>query len=323
MRRSGLSQLTLSAPISCGLIPLPRVDCGSLSPSNCGPNAVIVVILSSVAAVLLAAILLKLVAIANALRWAGTHARAYTVAFKANPPKTPAESIALLQAHGTAFFPFGIKDFRLRRFNEPHVGDSARVRRLRGTCRVMSFWLFNARRLVWLSITTCLIANIALPRSQSLVHWLALATSTLSAALVIEALVWYVTAQAYAQPFHMLGFGVGSRPGRSVRVDEAYVFFRLTAFAALTCIIACSTVQRQVGGFDGATTRGGLPGELIRLGRFFYFVLTNLTTTGGANIDPISGEASFLTGLVQLQTLLIFVFALTVAGSMLSSRDDG
>jgi hypothetical protein len=287
-----------------------------------GSVAVAVVVVSSVAAVLLAAILIKLVAIANALRWAAVHARPYTVAFKANPPRTSADSIALLRAHGSTFFPFGIKDFALRAFNEQRASDSPRMRRIRTTSRVVSSSLFSARRLVWLSIATCLLANLTSSRDHDVVHWLAVATSILSTALVTEALVWYITAQAYAQPFHMLGFGKGSEPGRSARVDEAYVFARLAAFAALTSVIACSTVQRQVGGFEGVTTRGGLVGEMMRLGRFFYLVLTNLTTTGGANINPLSGRASFLVGLVQLQTLLIFVFALTVVGSLVSSRGD-
>jgi hypothetical protein len=285
------------------------------------PQAVVVVVLL----LLLAG---KGLAIVRAVGWAAQHASGYSADFKRTKPQTVQEGIDLLRNSGAHFRPFGIKDHRLRERVLPCPSDTpARARGRRCLAELASF-CFGARPLVKTAAAVCLLADLRLDRRESTVHVpgldlplvvvLAVTMAAVSTVLVVEAVTWYVTAGSYARPFHMLGFAAEqAQPPASA---EIRVFARLTGYAVVADIVACTAVQRFSGGFTAAAEGGGLAAEIDRLTHFAYFALSSLTTTGGSPVDPQSSLANLLSALLMTQTLLIVVFALTLASSLL--RED-
>ncbi|MGY5884748.1 hypothetical protein [Modestobacter lacusdianchii] len=274
----------------------------------------------------------KAYAILRAIGWAAANAKEYSAAYQADVPQTVEEGIALLRGRGRFFLPFGIKDHVLRGWTHERDTDTRQQARTREVARRTASCLFGARPLVKAAAAVCLLADLALARRAEALHVpgtdvplvvvLAVTTAVVSTVLVVEAVTWYVTAGSYARPFHMLGFTGRTAAAQPPASAEIRVFARLTAYAVLADIVACTAVQRFTGGFSAAREGAGLAAEFDRLTHFAYFALSSLTTTGGSPVEPESSVANLLSALVMTQTLLIVVFALTLASSLLREDAD-
>ncbi|TFV66180.1 UNVERIFIED_ORG: hypothetical protein E4P37_07060 [Bacillus sp. AZ43] len=254
---------------------------------------------------------LKLLATVMAIRWAGRHAAAYSTAFAERRPDDLRSGIALLHEFGSWFFPFGIKDYWLREHKERCATDGVFRRELRRCGRGFAS-VFRAKWLVLGSTVVCVAVGLTLDGGQWPVVVLSSVAALLSTALVVESLLWYIAAGGYAEPFHLVHVAKGSRPGAGDRTNEATTFLRLGVFAGVTSIVAVWTLHRQYGGFGAVDAGQGVGAELGRLGEFAYFVLSNLSTTGGSVVQPESGWANALGSLIHVQTLLIVTFALAI-----------
>ena len=83
--------------------------------------------------------------------------------------------LALLEDSGHWFFPFGIKDYRLRQLYQPHAADPPRRARIRRAVAVTARTLFSARRLVLGSMVILVLCNVSRsvspPRRPSSCSW--------------------------------------------------------------------------------------------------------------------------------------------------------
>jgi hypothetical protein len=75
-----------------------------------------------VTAALLVAALLKVVAVVNAVRWLHVRGPAFKAVLAARRPRTLAEQEQAYDAVAAGFFPFGVKDYRLRAGRPPDRG---------------------------------------------------------------------------------------------------------------------------------------------------------------------------------------------------------
>lgn len=248
-------------------------------------------------------VIFKLVATVQATRWSMVHTGSYIRAHRDAPPQTEQEAWELLDQHGGDFFPLGLKDRRLRAFNAAAqvTGPDWRHR-----VTVPFAGVFRAQRLQVGAAAVACSVNVFLPDGQWPVVGLSVAVALLSTVLVLEALLWYLVAGGYAQPFHLLDVGSPSRAA------EAGQFFRLTLLAALSSTVATWTVHTQFGGFKEVAAGDGLAADFDRAAQFAYFVLSNFSTTGGSPLVPDGATANALGALVHVQTLLIVTVALTV-----------
>jgi hypothetical protein len=194
------------------------------------------------------------IAILNAARWTVQYGAEYGTRFRAEKPVDDQARLALLADSGHWFFPFGIKDYRLRQLYQPHAADPPRRARIRRAVAVTARTLFSARRLVLGSMVILVLCNVSRsvsPPAPAVLVLMAFAQLAVSTALVAEAIMWYVVVRSYARPFFMLGFSRAWTLSASEAAEEIWVFARLTGYVLISSVVACSTVQVWFGGFEG------------------------------------------------------------------------
>lgn len=281
---------------------------------------IVTVLMNAVLALVLLCLTLKLIAILNAGRWTVQYGAGYGTRFRAEKPGDDQARLDLLKDSGRWFFPFGIKDYRLRQYYQPHAADSPRRARMRRAVAATARNLFSARRLVIASLVILVLCNMSRsvnPVAPALLVFVAFTQLSVSTALVAEAIMWYVVVRSYARPFFMLGFSRTWVLSASEAAEEIRVFARLTAYVLISSVVACSTVQVWFGGFEGVGVASGVAAELNRLAEFAYYALCTMTTTGDSGVKPTTGMASLVGVFLLVQTLFIVLFALSLISSVL------
>jgi hypothetical protein len=275
-----------------------------------------------VTAGLLAVALLKALAVGNAIRWLDRRGPAFRAALAAGRPDTVIAQEHAYDRLGGAFFPFGVKDYRLRRLIRV-VGAGHPVRT--GPLIVLRHLLFNLAALVpvctayliWLA-TTDAVPDLVPRRAHDAVA-LALAGTLLAVTilLAIEAVYAYAVLGSYGIGFHELR-PERRRPERAlVREFQVFAGTLITAFVA--GVGATYVVALRFGGYGRIPTRpdepGAIPGQVLDCA---YYAL--LAFSGAGDPEPLAPAGKVVTGLVAAQGLALL---LLVLASMLAIADRG
>jgi len=115
---------------------------------------------------LLAVVLLKILAVVNAIRWLHTHGPAFAMALAEEPPRTVVDQERLYDRLGADFFPFGVKDYRIRRMARSLRGPRGLL--VGWPARVFRVLLFNLALLAALT-AAYLIVLASAPRIPDVV----------------------------------------------------------------------------------------------------------------------------------------------------------
>jgi hypothetical protein len=273
---------------------------------------------------LLGVLVLKMVAVLNAIRWLHRHGPAYHRLLVANPPAGVADRERLIERHGGSFFPFGVKDYRLRRFlattrNGPS-GPSWRWA-VRPVARVFQSVLFQFG---WLA-PMCAVALVAaasapehlllLPRWSSdaaglLLGLLLMATTIL---IVVEAVYGYALLGSYGVGFHLLDpaqFETGRRMLRELQVFTGTV---MTALLGGVGVVHFTSVR--FGGYGQLTGEVTAPADIVgRAADSAYY--TFIAFLGSGEAGPRGVAAKLVVGLLGMEGFALLVLALGVLASV-------
>ncbi len=267
---------------------------------------------------LLVVVFLKVIAVVNAIRWLHRQGPAFTAALAAQHPRTMAEQERVYDNLEADFFPFGIKDYRIRRF--------ARARQ--GSRRILVGWLarlfqvtfFNLAMLSVLTATyLILVASMdrlpdLVPRSVDDAFCLVLALTLLIATILIavEAVYAYAVLGSYALGFHEL------RPERrsleKLLVREFQIFVGALIAAHLAGVGATYLVAHRFDGYGklAKIAPSAARAVLQTLDSSYY---TLATFVGSGDPEPLTAAGKLTSGLITLQGL---AFLALVLASMLS-----
>jgi hypothetical protein len=267
---------------------------------------------------LLAVVLLKILAVVNAIRWLHTHGPAFSTALAEEPPRTVVDQERLYDRLWADFFPFGVKDYRIRRM----------ARSLRGPRALLVGWPARAFRVVLFNLALLaaltaayLIVLASSPRIPDLVPRpahdavaLVLALSLIVATILIaiEAVYGYAVLGSYGLGFHEL------RPERRMPeralVREFQVFAGALIAAHLAGVGATYLIAHRFGGYAKipASTPNLAQIALHTLDSAYY---TLATFVGTGDPEPLTAPGKMASGLIAAQGL---AFLVLVLASMLS-----
>jgi hypothetical protein len=272
-----------------------------------------------VTAVLLAAALLKAIAVGNAVRWLHARGPVFRAALAERRPTTIVEQTRLYDEVGAAFFPFGLKDYRLRRL----LGGARGARRVAvWPARVLSVLLFRVAVLVPVSSGyLVLLASVDVPplhggANDVLALVLACVLLAITIGLAIEAVYAYAVLGSYGIGFHEL------RPERRgperALVREFQVFAGTLMVAYAAGIGATYLVAVRFGGYRRIPVRSG-PGAIVeQVIDSAYYAL--LAFSGAGDPEPLGPAGKVVTGAIAVQGMALL---LLVLASMLAIADRG
>lgn len=267
-----------------------------------------------VTTLLLGLVGLKLVAIGNAIAWLYRQGTRYRPRLVTAPPDTTAAQYRLYDELDGGFFPFGVKDYRLRRMRDTATGRGGWLRR--ASLRLFQTVLFQfgwltAICMAYLVAAPHLAGMPALaPRSVDDLGRLVLAVVLLLGTILVaaEAVVGYSMLGSYGTAFHIVP--PARRNWERGLLKEFEVFAGAVLTAHLAGVGALYSVSTRSGGFDKlAGLPADLPAALLRVADCSYATL--MVFLGASDPSPRSFEAKLVTGLVGAQGLsyLILVFA--------------
>lgn len=287
--------------------------------------SVVSLILSGIACILLFTWILKLLAICNAIRWLGSDGRLYReLVEKQHPTSQDGYDKAIEECNGKKS-PFGIKDYRLRKFSKRVDGYKA----LTYLARFYQAWLFRFNRLIGVTSIYLFITSWLIPTKQvagssctncysSYLYWLAVISLGANFLLSIEALYSYAILGSYAVSYHM------QAPKEKGLSNELELFvFRVftTILAGATAVhvayIKCNAISGKITSYQLSGSASNLWNCVIIYLQCAYFTVTTFTTVGYGDILPENGAGQLLAFFVEIQSvsLIAIVFA-----SLLASR---
>lgn len=281
--------------------------------------------------VFLLVLLLKLISIANAIRWLKVQGSTYIMEFNGRPPQNPGEFYNLFDKLHGDFFLFGFKDYRLRRYLNKIRRNSSKWNPIVALVSLFQSLLYRFERL---TLITSLYLFLAVPFAKAnLFHQvlgqrytfmalIALAFVLLFGNLVlsVEAVYSYGILGNYAVSFHMLSPTKDKWAGGSSFLLE----LRVLIGQLITTLVAGATAFYVARGLYGA-----IEGNIVAFDpllplswvqtyfQCFYFALTTLLTIGYGDIKPATILGQITTFLFQMQG---FALIGIVAGSLFSSR---
>jgi len=267
---------------------------------------------------LLVVVLLKILAVVNAIRWLHSHGPEFATALADQHPRTAVDQERLYDHLGAAFLPFGVKDYRIRRM----------TRGLRGSRQLLVGWParifratpFNLAVLAGLTAAYLIVLASApriphlLSRSahDSVALVLALSLIVATILIAVEAVYSYAVIGSYGQSFHEL------RPERRqpdrILVREFQVFAGALIAAHLAGVGAMYFIGHRFGGYTKIAMPTPDPAQaaLQTLDCSYY---TLATFAGAGDPEPLTAAGKVASGLVAVQGL---AFLVLVLASMLS-----
>ena len=277
----------------------------------------------AVTAGLLLVVLLKAIAVVNAIRWLHSRGPAFAAAVAAEPPETVVDQELLYDRFEAGFFPFGVKDYRVRRMARQMQGPRQLLVGL--PLRVFQSTLFNLALLAALACAY-LVALASAPPVPFLlpgpVHdtvALALALSLIVTTILIavEAVYSYAVIGSYGQGFHELR-PQRRRPERAL-VREFQVFVGALLAAHLAGLGAMYLISHRFGGYAKvAVSTPDLAGVSRQALDCSYYTLA--TFVGAGDPEPLTAVGKLASGMVVLQGL---AFVVLVLASMFSIVGNG
>lgn len=277
--------------------------------------------------ILLIVLIMKLLAIFNAIRWLNRNGVSYGQHLAQHPPKSQADYYLAFEECNGKFFPFGIKDFRLRRYIEQGKGNKVLTY---GSCFFQEY-LFRFNRLIVVIILYLFIMGGLIPLDQVTVfisenfhsfglYLLAVIALGSNFFLSIEAIYSYAILESYAGLFHMQTV----KEGRSLLSDLGIFVWRVltTVGAGATAFYIAYIKYDALSGHIILRGQDGLWNRLKIYLQCVYFTTTTFATVGYGDIIPQNGKGQLIAFLVEIQSfsLVAIVIAIVIA-SLLASRN--
>ena len=269
--------------------------------------------------VLLGILALKAMAILNAIQWLHRHGPAYYRHVTAERPESVADQDRAIELHGGSFLPFGVKEYRLRRFLRDSRNGSLWKRAIWPYVRLFQMVLFQFGPLAPIC-GFALIATASLPRRfQLLPHMLTDLAGLLLGVLlmvtmvliIVEAVYGYAVLGSYSA-FHLLDPG-RTEPGRRL-VGELQVFIGVLMTALLSAVGVVFFTSVRFGDYEqmtgSVTTSSQIAG---RVADSAYY--TFMAFLGSGEAGPRSIAAKLITGMLGIEGFSLLVLVLGMLAS--------
>lgn len=275
-----------------------------------------------VTSLLILLLCLKLLAIGNAIRWLINQGISYRQYCEKNRPFQPSDFFGAFEQHKANFFPFGFKDYRLRKFvSEQKLGI---IRLVAGLFQNV---LFRFNRLITMVCLYLLIAAattnaptftaIAPPKWMLCVLTLLMLIGNI--ALSTEAIVSYTILGNYAVLFHMMTPSDKVWDAADLRLNEVRVFAARFFASIGSGSVAVFVIHALYESFSKLPKYS--PSSICNWFQLWfdslYFTLTTFLTVGYGDILPQNRLGQFIAVLIMIQGFMLIV---GVFASLQSSR---
>jgi len=286
-------------------------------------------------ALLLLCILLKCLAIKNAIRWLNSHGREYAKGMgslfaerqREGRSVEPEDFYRAFENSEGAFFPYGVKDFKLRRRIESPENSKGFKNVLGRVLKVYRITLFNYPGLSLL-MTGYLCVSVGVRKAlecrfvlgqdwhYALIFITALALLMMNILIEVEAAFGYATLGSYARYFHMLEPEKWPLTGGSRLILEMQTMLGIAVIIIFTGAGASFTSYALFRGFEG----GNLPAEFSHaltdaiqiFLQFVYFALTTFTTVGYGDIYAAYSSGQLVASLMIVQGFGLLTILLSI-----------
>ena len=272
--------------------------------------------------------LVKFIAIFNTARWIGRNGVQYRRAASRKWPLTVETGESLLDDCSGGFFPFGVKEYRLRLYVRRMRHETV----LRRTLRQFLHILQNAFEFQYLAflISAYLIVGAHASGSVTLaprstygfmgfalgvllmisVTLLAVLAFTSYAVLGSYGVIFYSDELARVQPRISAAAKSGRISNRNATITEMYAYAGMLAIAYVAISSTSYFVSMQLGGFDLLNDKIG-PGIIDgdRLFNSFYWTMMMAVGSGGAAPVSIITKVITMVGTITALLLLVIVLA--------------
>lgn len=284
--------------------------------------------------ILTATILLKLCAVSNSIRWIRHHGSDYVSTVEGNNPtiRDDEHLNKILDALSGGFFPFGVRDYRLKRYIAS-LRTAGKLKRIwANVVRTFQAALFQYRYLVLIGsahlMAMSLVPGIRFPVSiavpeaahRYLLFTMVLSLFAMNILMEVEAASGYVTMTDYGRYYYLLR----AKDSRYAQLPQLMIelrfFLEMTLAILATGAAAVFFVHSSFGGFCGQIIpySAAHPADWIVLfSQCLYFVVTTMTTVGYGDIEPGDGFGQAVAGIIQIES---FVLVIVVLSIFLSTR---
>jgi hypothetical protein len=278
---------------------------------------------------LLMAGLLKIASMAQAIRWMMRAPEPYIEWRRKNPTPSAEQWWAALESNGGRSFPFGIKDYQLRRYialsNSSHG-----VRRAVGRVTLLlSLYLYRFHRLNviafgWAAIAIWIKAWLLW---SPLTHEALLFVMTIvlligNVVMSAEAIVSHAVMRGYGTAFHMLPHR--SKPPLLVELGTLSLALAMSimsgAAAAYVGCIAFNALSGPALIAPPVATVSAAGGLLLQC---VYWVTTTLATVGYGDIVPHNGYGQLVAFVLETQAFALVGLGVASLFASAASRSEG
>ncbi len=269
--------------------------------------------------VLLGILALKAVAILNAVQWLHRHGPAYHRHITAERPENVADRDRAVELHGGSFFPFGVKEYRLRRYLRDSGNRSLWKRATRPGARLFQMVLFQFGLLAPICGFALIAMTISPRRFQVLPSTLndfaglllGLLLMIAMVLIIVEAVYGYATLGSYSA-FHLLD-PKRDEPGRRL-VSELQLFIGALMTALLSAVGVVYFTSVRFGDYEQMAESITTPSQIAgRVADSAYYTL--MAFLGSGEAGPRSIAAKLVTGLLGVEGFSLLVLVLGMLAS--------
>ena len=271
---------------------------------------------------LLGILTLKALAILNAVQWLHRHGPAYYRHVTAERPQSVADRDRAVELHGGSFFPFGVKEYRLRRFLRESRNGPLWKRATRPGVRLFQLVLFQFGFLAPICGFALIATTIPPRRVQVLPSalndfaglLLGILLMIAMVLIIVEAVYGYAVLGSYSA-FHLLD-PRRAEPGRRL-VAELQIFIGSLMTALLSAVGVVYFTSVRFGDYEKMAGSVATSGQIAgRLADSAYYTL--MAFLGSGEAGPRSIAAKLVMGLLGLEgfSLLILVLGMLASTSV-------
>ena len=281
---------------------------------------------------LLIVLLLKIVGIINAIRWMSKKGRNYVAQLKKVSPQSPEDYYNLFHQNNGGFFPFGFKDYLLRRYLLTLYSRPSYLILIRFPIKLFQKYLYRFERLSIIITVYCFLvaplykSGLIIPMLSHEISCLILFMLTIififaNLILSVEAIYSYGILGGYATTFHMISSEKSSWSGGSQFLLEISVLLgklTTTLLAGASAFYVSHIYYGALTGKIATYSELSFKSALTIFLQSVYFSITTLLTIGYGDIQPSNGIGQLVSFLVQLQSFALLGLVLTSVSALAS-----